>query len=384
MLVELKHIEVRRLPAASLADADASAWRALQAADPVFESPLLGPDFARVVGRHRADAEVAVFTRDDRPVGYLAYHRRPGGFARPIGAPFADYHGLVCAPEFALSGADILGRLDLKAFRHNGLIDPLRRFGGAMTGRDGYLIRLNGDAEAYLDACYAARPKMFKNWRRLARRLGEQAPLRLSDAAEAEAFDQLLRWKSAQFARTGVMDVLRPAWASSLMRELFQTTQGSIRGLMLTLWSGDQLVAGEFGIRSDRVFHPWIAAMNPEMATFSPGAAFTEAAIRAMPGLGLDVMDLGTGTEHSKRPFASETRPAAVGLTIVDGLAGARSRVSEGAWRLGGLDRLDAVGKIQRRLDHIAAVDPSMAGRARGVWEAVGAVRKRLGPEPTT
>jgi len=383
MLVELKQIAIRRLSAAALGETDAVRWRALQAADPAFESPLMGPDFARAVGRRREDAEIAVFEQEGRALGYLAYHRRPGGFARPIGTPFADYHGLVCEPDLGLSGGDILRRLGLKAFRHNGLIDPSGRFGEAGSARDGHVIRLAGSPEAHLDACFAARPKMFRNWRRLARRLGERGPLRLSAEPDTAAFDQMMRWKSAQFARTGATDVLRPAWASGLMRDLAETTEGPARGLMLTLWSGDVLAAGEFGVRSGRVFHPWIAAMNPDLATFSPGAAFMEAAVRAMPGLGLEVIDLATGNDHSKRPFATETRPATAGLTVTDGAAGVGPRLGERAWAMGGLDRLGAVGKVQRRLDHIAAVDPSVAGRARGVWEAVGAMRKRLGPEST-
>ncbi len=366
MLVEVKQIEIRTMSARTLSDVDADAWRALQAADPVLESPLLGPDFARAVGRRRDDAEVAVFDRDGRPMGYLAYHRRPGALGRPIGAPFADYHGLVCAPELSLSGEEVLRRLELRAFRHMGLIDPGHRFAGMDVTNDGHLIRLDGSPDDHLEACFAARPKMFRNWRRLARRLAERGPLDLRAEPDPAAFYQLMRWKSAQFARTGLTDVLRPDWASGLMRDLFEMTEGPVRGQMLTLWSGDVLVAGEFGLRSDRLFHSWIAAINPELTAFSPGAAFMEHAIRAMPRLGLEVIDMAPGNAHSKRPFATGRRPATTGLTLVDGEAH--------DWTTG------AVGKMRRRLDHIATADPTLAGRARGVWEAAGAVRKRLAP----
>src|SRR5580698_7435112 len=76
---------------------DVAAWRALQAAELTLANPLLGVEFAQAVGAVRADARVAIFRRGGRTIGYLAHHRRPGGFARPIGAPFCDYHGLVSA-----------------------------------------------------------------------------------------------------------------------------------------------------------------------------------------------------------------------------------------------------------------------------------------------
>src|ERR1700756_3330920 len=78
--------------------AELAMWRAMQAATPAFGNPLLGPDFAVAVGEVRADARVAVFHRRSQPVGFLAFHRRPRGFARPIGAPLADYHALVGVP----------------------------------------------------------------------------------------------------------------------------------------------------------------------------------------------------------------------------------------------------------------------------------------------
>ena len=67
--------------------ADLATWRGWTEATPAFGSPLLGPAFARLVGAVREDAHVAVFRDGGRTVGVLAHHRRPGGLARPIGAP---------------------------------------------------------------------------------------------------------------------------------------------------------------------------------------------------------------------------------------------------------------------------------------------------------
>ena len=57
-------------------------------------------------------------------------------------------------------------------------------------------------------------------------------------------------------------------------------------GLLLTLYAGDVLVGGHFGVMAAGVFHPWIASTNPELAALSPGQAFLDQAIRSMPALG--------------------------------------------------------------------------------------------------
>ena len=41
-----------------LPDAEADAWRAFQGQQPVFASPLMGPDFARAVGRDPMDGRI--------------------------------------------------------------------------------------------------------------------------------------------------------------------------------------------------------------------------------------------------------------------------------------------------------------------------------------
>ena len=56
-------LEAELVHPGALAPADVEAWRALQAAEPAFASPLLGVEFAQAVGAVRADARVAVFRR---------------------------------------------------------------------------------------------------------------------------------------------------------------------------------------------------------------------------------------------------------------------------------------------------------------------------------
>lgn len=379
MRVESTQFQVEHIRPGDLADADAGLWLAFQAAQPAFESPLLGPEFARAVGSARDDAKVAIFRRNDgEAAGFLAYHRRPGGFGRPIGSPFADYHALIGGPDFGITGIEAVERAGLRAFRHNGLVDPYGLFPAYGEQTRTYAIELHETPEAYLETVRAASPKKFKNYRRLQNRMAETGPLRIGPDRSQAAFDQVMTWKSEQFGRTGVQDVLRPDWVRQTMQSLFETHDGRLTGLLLTLYCGEVLVAGHFGVMAAGVFHPWIASTSPEFAAMSPGQVFLDQAIKAMPALGIRVYDLGPGHDHYKKPFASTCREVGVGLTIVPGAAGTLPRARERAWSMGGLDRVGTLGRIRRRLDHIAAVDPSTAGRARGLLEAGRSMRKRL------
>lgn len=55
------------------------------------------------------------------------------------------------------------------------------------------------------------------------------------------------------------------------MHDLFENRTGALKGCMITLRAGEELVAAEFGPREAEAFHPWIIAYNPEMARYSPG-----------------------------------------------------------------------------------------------------------------
>lgn len=379
MTLDLGRLHVDILAMGDLSGDDVERWLSIQESHPAFQSPLLSADFAYAVSRERDDVRVAVYRRGGLAVGFLAHHRRPGGFGRPIGSPFADYHALISTPDLGVSGREAMRLAGLRAFRHNGLVDPYGLFGDMADGQHTYAIELPGTPEAFLETVRATSPKKFKNYRRLQNRLAEAGELRMGAERSQSSYDQIMVWKSEQFIRTGVQDVLKPAWVRRMMQSLFVTTEGRMTGLLLTLYAGDVLVGGHFGVMAAGVFHPWIAATNPELAALSPGQAFLDQAVRSMPVLGIRVYDLGPGHDHYKKPFASTEREVGVGLTVVTGAVGALPRVREGVWSLGGLDRVGAVGKIRRRLDHIAAVDPSAGGRAKGLFEAARSFHKRLG-----
>jgi CelD/BcsL family acetyltransferase involved in cellulose biosynthesis len=367
-----------------LSGEDTARWRALCAAEPAFQNPLLGPDFAQAVGEVRPDARVAIFVRDGSAVGFLPFHRRPGGLARPIGAPLSDYHALVSTPDIGLSGPALLAAAGLGAYRYTGLVDPFGLFGAPERARESYRVVPAGPAEDYLEGLRAASAKKFKNWRRLDHKLDrEVAPLRLvAPETERAAFDTLIAWKRDQLKRTGGHDFLSPIWTRRLFEALFERREGDFQGLLIALYAGEKLVAAHFGVRLGDWYHPWLAATEPELAIYSPGQVFLIRAIGGMQDLGLATYDLGPGHDHYKRAFAPEPFDVGEGLAVAPTIAGAAHGAVDQAWALAGARQDTAfAARLRRRLEIITASETSLVGRTRGLADAVaGQARRRLNP----
>ena len=96
-----------------------------------------------------------------------------------------------------------------------------------------------------------------------------------------------------------------------------------------------------------------------------------------MPRLGITTYDLGPGHDHYKQPWASIRKQVGVGLTLVEGKGRGLMTLGSTAWASGA----DApLAKVRRRLDHIAAIDPTPAGRALALVHAMRAIPRRLSP----
>jgi CelD/BcsL family acetyltransferase involved in cellulose biosynthesis len=359
---------------ADLAAGDVATWRAMQAAEPAFASPLMGPDFARAVGEVRDDARVAVFRRGGETSGFLAYHLRPSGFARPIGAPFCDYHALVCAPGAPLDMGEALAAAGLGRLRLTGLIDPFGQFTDAISERTtAHRIVLADTSQAYLDALRAGSQNRFKNHRRYHRALEQDlgAVRLVAHDADPSAFDTLMTWKRRQIAGSGLHDFLGPEWARALMQGLYKTRGGELEGLMVSLYAGERLVAAHFGVRLGDWFHPWIGAVDPDLKAYSPGLVHQIEAIGAMTGLDLRVYDLGPSNDHWKQMFAMDRVQIGAGLATAPTLGGRFAKSFDQVWTAPG------AGRVRRRLDQISAVELTLGGRLQGAVHAMSALGDR-------
>lgn len=356
----------------------ADAWRAILADTPHLDSPFFRPEFAKAAAAARADAFVAVFKRAGEPIAFLPHFRRPGGFARPIGAPFNDCHGLIARDADALSGGEALALAGLRAFRFNGLVDPGALFATFLKHQEhAHVADLGQDGEAYLAGRRALHGSHFKKVRRRLRKMEREvgpAALLLDDRTPAH-FETLLRWKRRQYIATGLHDVLRPHWARAMLQRLLTQSDDAFRPMMTTLTVGGVPAAIEFNLRAGGLLHGWIVAYNPEFAEHSPGVLVMHQLLGAAPTIGVTRYDMGPGHDHYKKYYANAQAARLDGLAWspcpLGRLAGFRAstiRGLEGA-ALGPVSKF--AGKARRRLDQIAAAEPTLVGRLQGVSSAI-------------
>jgi CelD/BcsL family acetyltransferase involved in cellulose biosynthesis len=348
---------------------------AIRDADARFDSPFFDLEFARQLSLVRDDTRIALLRRDGDLAGYWAMHVRPGGWARPVGTAFSDWHGPVVGADFLSVGPEVwLKQVGLKGMTINGLAfanDVLR--GGEDTVAVGQAVLNAGGAASYLANQRERFPKYAKNIRR-AERLIEKDFGGMSFTADdrsQEALDWLLSRKSAQYAATGLHDVLAPGWVQSLMRNLTECKTSRFAGRLSTLRFGEHLVAAELDLLSDKIVHGWITVFDNDYARYSPGHLLIRDIICDMERTGHVMADMGPGDASYKKYYETYFIPASVGtVRCANGL-----RPLARGWQFAETvcpDKISAtLASIRRRTDQIAGTDLNLGGRISGFAKAL-------------
>jgi len=354
------------------------AWLALCDAHEDYVSPLLSPEFARLAAIGRDDARVAMISDEAGLACAFAFYQRPLGQAWPIGAPFCDYTALVVRQDADLTLPDILDLSGVSSFTTRTLLDPWDKFTHHRHDPvETQVIRLGTTKPSvYLETQRQAFPKRFKNFRRLDSRLkrtGHTVELRWGpmDAATRE---QLFSIKSDQFRQNGLVDILN----ASRSRPILDATAASPGGFQISLWSGDKLMSGHFGLRQGGVFHPWIAGYDPEFAEYSPGNLMLMRAVAAMPEMGLETYDLAEGHDHYKKYYTNSCRKVWSAEVTAPGAMGGLFAAGHGLWAMaGGRSATGPISRLRRRLDHSGMCEARLTARLADLGNAIRIRRVR-------
>lgn len=361
-----------------LTPADVERWRALCDTHEDFQSALLSPEFAYVLACIRKDVRIALFMQEEELKAVLAVHLRPDGFARPLGAPFADYSGPLTTTDFDWPIAKMLATAGIAAYESDTVVDPWGHQSGTANGgvatpdeQNGHVIRPGAQsADAFLEARRAAYPKRFKNFRRLANQLTRDAGEPRLDWGRPDpaTLCQLFAFKSEQFRQSGLVDLT----AAKQSRQILEAVADSDYGFCVTLWVGETLIAGHFGLRVGESFHPWVAAFNPAYAAYSPGNLLILKLLSRLPETGLTSYDLAFGHDHYKKYFSNASRPTVPVFATGRGLRSWRQAFNHGLWAIAGAGReATLAARLKRRLDQIAASDFRPLHRVHGFAYAV-------------
>jgi CelD/BcsL family acetyltransferase involved in cellulose biosynthesis len=369
------HLAIQVIEAAALTPAHIVRWQELRAANPALWSPFFDHRYVQLAARFAPGARVAVVCRAGHVVGFLPFQGNAGGLIRPLGAPLADQHGVIAAPD----GPDIdavMALLPNATYRFTGLVSS------SLSGRvqeyhEVFLADLSDGVAAYDTSRIKAWPDHFKKAsRRLRKAERDFGQVRIESGVRDPALlSTLIEWKRKKYRATGRHDILGVPWIAGFIKALLDSDAPDFGGEIAAMWLGDELAAVEFGMRSGDVLHSWFPSYEPKFSSVSPGVALMDAMILQAGERGIRLVDLGAGHSEYKKYVSNRS------VEITDGsIEGAGPR----RWLTGPVDRLgqwlegaklgevsNLPGKFARRMEMILASEPTLAGRVRGiVWAA--------------
>lgn len=339
-----------------------------------YDSALLTPEFAGLVSTVRDDVRILLIETDGRLQALLALHKRRGGLARPLGAPFSDYSGPVAHLGINVKLAEMLSIAGISAYESATTLSsrPQSHDAENLPGHeDSHVIRpdrLTGTQ--FLERQRALHPKRFKNFRRLHSQFErEVGPLEFQfGRPSARELTKLLELKSQQFRESGYVDLTEATEPVALL----SAVAGSKHAFMTSLTTNGTFVSGHFGFRCGKLFHPWISAFDPQWSAYSPGILLLLNVLRSWDAMNLDTYDLAAGHDHYKKYFANAARPSRHTFVSAENLAGLNRKLRRDIWTVIGADQEGTLaGRLKRRMDHIAASELGMLDRINEFGKAV-------------
>jgi len=370
-------VTFEQIAATRLGPADWQAIETLRAARAGHDSPFFDTRFVRAVARVRPDTVMGLAHSAGRLVAAWPLHVARDGWSRPAGAPFADWNGPLIDPASDLTPARLLDGLGLCGHTGSNMaVDP----GAPALHREttaSLVTDLSAGGPATLDALARRHPRHFKKLRRLGRKLAaDHGTVRISRAGPgSEMLGRLMEIKRAQLVRSGLHDVLAPAWVRALMESLHAGASETFGADLYVLEAGGTFVAAEFNLRSGPVMHGWLAGYDTRFAAYSPGHLLMMHLLPAIAQRGVAEYDAGTAEHGYKAYFSNGQRTGTSATLFAQSRRAAFQPVRTTLHRLetAGPDTLARlIGRSRRRIDQICAAETSLGGRTRGALSAAG------------
>ena len=340
-------------------------WRELIATDPGLDDPFLAPEFARLVGRVRPAARVAVVHDGPQIAAFLAFEQGRLGTMRPIGAGVSDRQAVIRAPGTAIDHRALLRAAGQGAWEFDHLRDadvpPDAR---AVARHASPLADLSGGFDAYLAERRSS--KRVRNLVRQARKLDEAEPdlTFWLDHRDRAYLHRLMAWKSAQYRRTGRRDRFAQRWIAELCDVLFDERSPGCRGTLAVLAAGDRPLAISFSLRTPSALSWWFPAYDPAFARHSAGLVLFLRMAEAAAADGIAQIDMGRGDEPYKTSLRTGELMVAEGTLACRPAAALWTRRRE-PWR---------------RAEDAVLARPALRVAARRVLAGAGRVRTMTTP----
>jgi CelD/BcsL family acetyltransferase involved in cellulose biosynthesis len=273
----------------------------MQRATPSLANPFLSPEFAMAVGRFRPGAQVAVLTEGQSITGFFPFERRRLSTGVPICGWLTPCQGVIHAPGAEWDPRELLRGCRISAWRFDNLIadqQPFVAYHSEIVASP--MIDLSGGFEAYYAKLRVKSPRFCRELARRTRKLEREfGKLRvMADSRDTNVLRTLMAWKSEQYRRADMVDRFAQPWLVELLDILLATRSVQLNGLLSALYAGDQLVAAQFGLRTETLLVGWFTGYEPSLGKYSPGLIHIKGLAAEMAAAGLRTIDMGGGAKN--------------------------------------------------------------------------------------
>ncbi len=338
------------LSARALSPEARARWAALQEAHERFSSPFYRPEYTRAVAAVRDDIFVAELEADGTPVGFFPFQRSKHGLGFPPGGGRTNYDGPIIDPAADWDPRELVRSSGLRAYRFRSApaLPPLSMLAGVSRDESSTLALEDG-FDAYRAALKAAGSKVVSKTeaqaRRLARNVGEVSFE--TELTDPELLRLLLRWKSAQWRRSGEIDRFEIPANVALTEHVHRLREPSFRGVLSGLRAGREFVALTLVLQTRRTWHGWLIGYDRRFQTYSPGMILLLRLIEDATAREVRLFDLGPGDVGFKSRLRSGVVPLLEGQIIASPLVG--SALGLRSW-LGGASGRAPLPRPMRRV----------------------------------
>lgn len=328
-------------PASELTDRDFEGWAERQGSNPDLRSPYFRPEFTHVIAAARPDALVAIVNDGE---AFLPFHRASLGVGQPIGTVICDYHGLIAAPGYLWDPVKLLKKAGLSALDFDHAPATQTALQPWVRGR-GRSPRIELGAFATSPIERDANEK-----RRMRKIIREIGPVEFeADSDDEDALRQCIAWKSAQYDRSNLRNVMKLPWVQQVIADLSQRRVPVFRGQLSVLRAGGRIVAAHFGIRSHGLLHYWCNSYDTALSEYGPGFLLLLALCDSAAEQGLLAIDFGKGDAPYKTRFANAETPLIEGMVAADPV---RAGLRDARRAVGGLLKQTALGRRVHAIRH--------------------------------
>ena len=291
-----------------LGSTEAALWWSFQHSTPEALNPFMSLTFVQAVGRHRANARVAVVEDHGHIAAFLPFELHAHGLGMPAGYPMNNLQGFI-GSGVPLDARWVVRQARLRGWRYStaSVNQPaLAPFHYEGTTVPCPVIDLTKDELSHISGRSKARRAMERTFGTVSLEWNSSQPAQIG---------RLIEWKSRKYHGTSLL--FSDPTARGIVEELAASDNEDCRGVVSVLFAGEQPAAAHLGLLGPQSLAGWFMSYDPALDRFAPGMMLWLPLAQAARERGISRIDLGAGQDTYKFGLSNDSYMVAGGAVWI-------------------------------------------------------------------